>query len=48
MKMEIVKAYLNHEGSYVYLAKKYRIPDKKPVRLWVAAYKAFGAESKRS
>lgn len=48
MKMEIVKAYLNHEGNYAYLAKKYRIPNKKPVRLWVAAYKAFGVESKRS
>jgi len=45
MKMEIIKAYLNDEGGYAYLAKKYGIPDKKAVREWVAAYKAFGEES---
>lgn len=44
MKMEMVKAYLNDEGSYTYLAKKYGIPDKKPIQHWVAAYKAFGEE----
>ena len=44
MKMEMVKAYLNNEGSYTYLAKKYGIPDKKPVQHWVAAYKALGEE----
>ena len=27
MKMEIIKAYLNDEGGYAYLAKKYGIPD---------------------
>ncbi len=44
MKMEIVKAYLNNEGGYTYLAKKYGIPDKKLVQRWVAAYKTFGEE----
>lgn len=44
MKMEIVKAYLNNEGGYTYLAKKYGIPDKKPVQQWVTSYKAFGEE----
>ena len=44
MKMEMVKAYLNGEGGYTYLAKKYGIPDMKPVQCWVAVYKAFGAE----
>lgn len=44
MKIEIVNAYLNDEGSYTYLAKKYGIPEKKPIQRWVAAFKAFGAE----
>jgi len=44
MKLEMVKAYLKNEGSYTYLAKKYGIPDKKPVQHWVAAYKAFGED----
>jgi transposase len=44
MKMEIVKAYLNNEGGYTYLAKKYGIPDKKPVQQWENSYKAFGEE----
>lgn len=44
MKIEMVKAYLNNEGSYTYLAKKYGIPDKKSIQCWVAAYKTFGEE----
>lgn len=44
IKIEIVKAYLNNEGGYTYLANKYGIPGKRPVQLWVAAYKAFGEE----
>jgi len=44
IKMEIVKAYLDNEGCYAYLAKKYGIPDSKPIQKWVAAFKAFGAE----
>jgi len=35
MKVEIVKAYLNDEGGYSYLARK-------PILEWVAIYKAFG------
>ncbi len=47
MKMEMVTAYLNNEGSFTYLAKKYGIPNKKPIQYWVAAYKAFGVEGLR-
>lgn len=45
MKTEMVKAYLNDEGGYHYLARKYGIPGKKLIQRWVAAYKAFGEES---
>lgn len=43
-KMEVVKAYLNGEGGYRYLAKKFNIPAKKAVEDWVANYKEFGEE----
>lgn len=33
IKMKVVKAYLNNEGSYAYLAKKYGISDRKSIRL---------------
>ncbi|CAK7089271.1 MAG: IS3 family transposase ISEfa10 [Enterocloster aldenensis] len=45
LKMEVVKAYLNNEGSYTYLAKKYGIPDRKSIRLWVTTYKTLGEKS---
>ena len=44
MKMEVVKAFLNDEGGYIYLSKKYGIAHKKSIQQWVAAYKVFGAE----
>ena len=43
-KMKVVKAYLNGEGSYEYLAKKYNLSDKYPLRIWVSSYKEFGKE----
>ena len=41
-KKKIVKAYLNGEGGYGYLAKEYGISDDDKVKLWVDNYKAFG------
>ena len=43
-KLKIVQAYLNGEGSYDWLAKKYNIPSSTPIKEWVATYKEFGYE----
>lgn len=43
-KMKVVQAYLNGEGSYEYLAKKYNLSDKHSLRIWVSSYKEFGKE----
>jgi len=42
--MKVVQAYLNGEGSYEYLGKKYNLSDKHPLRIWVSSYKEFGKE----
>ena len=42
--MEIVRAYLNGEGGYRYLANKYNIPAKRRIEEWVHSYKEFGKE----
>ena len=48
-KKKIVKDYLSGKGGYRFLAQQYGIPDKKQLRIWVAAYKEFGDEGlKRS
>ena len=44
LKKEIVQAYLNGEGGYGYLAKKYGIPSKRRIGEWVAVYQKFGDE----
>ena len=41
-KKNVVNAYLNGEGGYGYLAKKYGISNKSKVKLWVDNYNAFG------
>lgn len=41
-KKKVVRAYLNGEGSYVHLAKKYGVKDKKQVSDWVHSYNEFG------
>ncbi|MBS5931504.1 MAG: IS3 family transposase [Clostridiales bacterium] len=41
-KKQVVHAYLNGEGSYANLSKKYGIPPGKDIRKWVNAYKSFG------
>ena len=44
LKLEIVEAYLNGKGGYVYLASKYNIPSKTRIEEWVKTYKEFGKE----
>ena len=43
-KMKVVQSYLDGEGSYIYLAKKYNIPSKTKIEEWVKGYKEFGKE----
>ena len=45
LKKEIVTAYLNGEGGYTHLAKKYGIADKHTIRLWVNNYQSFGDDA---
>lgn len=48
-KKQVVNAYLNGEGGYIYLANKFGIPSDNKVKLWVDNYNAFGDEGlKRS
>ena len=48
-KKQVVNAYLNGEGGYIYLANKFGIPSNNKVKLWVDNYNAFGDEGlKRS
>lgn len=44
LKLEVVEAYLNGKGGYVYLASKYNIPSKTRIEEWVKTYKKFGKE----
>ena len=37
-KQEVVNSYLTGEGSYIELARKYKIPSKETVRNWVLKY----------
>ena len=41
-KQKLVQAYLNGEGGYDYLAKKYNVPSSTTLRIWVASYREFG------
>lgn len=43
-KQNVVQSYMNGEGSYDCLAKKYNIPSCTPIKEWVAAFKEFGKE----
>lgn len=44
-KLQVVQAYLDGEGGYRYLSKKYGVPSKRDIEKWVFAYKAFGKDS---
>lgn len=43
-KLKVVTAYLNSEGGYSSLAKKYGVKDASQVRRWVSAFKEFGKD----
>ena len=43
-KEQVVQAYLNGEGGWRFLAKKYDVPSTGPIRRWVAAYQKYGLE----
>ena len=43
-KLKVVQAYLNGEGGYEYLTKKYDISHHSLIETWVHAYKEFGKE----
>ena len=43
-KLKVVKEYLNCEGSFRYLAKKYCLKDKTQLQVWVRKYKEKGSE----
>lgn len=43
-KLQVVQAYLNDEGSYPYISRKYEVPAWSNVKKWVNAYNEFGDE----
>ena len=43
-KKKVVNSYLNGEGSFKFIAKKYKIPAYSNVKKWVQNYKNFGDE----
>lgn len=43
-KLKVVQAYLNGEGGYGYLAKKYNLPSQRPIEYWVHAYNTLGKD----
>lgn len=44
-KLAVVKAYINGEGGYVSLAKRFNIASDRTVAVWVKAYNAFGEKA---
>ena len=43
-KLKVVNAYLNGEGSYEYLTRKYGVSTDSKIFEWVHAYREFGKE----
>lgn len=43
-KLQVVHAYLNNEGSYPYISRKYGVPAWSNIKKWVNAYNKFGDE----
>ena len=43
-KLKVVTAYLNGEGGYEYLTKKYGVKTTSQVRRWISAFKEFGTD----
>ena len=46
-KLKVVTAYLNGEGGYEYLTKKYGVKATSQVRHWISAFKEFGKDGLR-
>ena len=46
-KLKVVMEYLNGEGGYMFLSKKYNITNKSSIRIWVNSYIQFGVEGLR-
>lgn len=44
LKLKVVQAYLNGEGGYKFLSKKFNIPAKRNIEAWIATYNTFGEE----
>lgn len=47
LKLKVVEAYLNHEGGYSMLAKRFGISRRAIIQRWVSSYKEFGESSLR-
>ena len=43
-KLKVVTAYLNGEGGYEYLTKKYGLKTTSQVRRWISSFKEFGKD----
>ena len=43
-KMKVVRCYLNGDGGFYSLSKKYGIPNKEQIRQWVNAYNILGED----
>lgn len=43
-KLKVVTAYLNGEGGYEYLTKKYGVKTTSQVRRWISSFKEFGKD----
>ena len=43
-KLKVVTAYLNGEGGYEYLTKKYGVKTTSQVRRWISEFKEFGKD----
>ena len=43
-KLKVVTAYLNGEGGYGYLTKKYGLKTTSQVRRWISTFKEFGKD----
>lgn len=44
LKLRVVKAYLNNEGGYRYLANTYHIRDYSQVKKWIELYNYYGEQ----
>lgn len=43
-KLKIVQAYLNGEGSYAFLSKRFNVSAKRNIEKWVATYNTLGKD----